>query len=387
MAKNRVCYLLVLLFTGLFFVCFNGYFSLYVFALAVFLPVLSIFASLPGILGLRMELTLGNRGVPKGGRLALRFKVWSVCPLPGGRAKAQLIVKNTLTGQEQRETFYFTPGKTPQVFEHALSSSSCGLVKCELSKARAFDLLGLFAFPLPRRDNSPCAAFFYPSVYSPALFIESARSPDAEGERYSQAKPGNDPSELFGLRNYQDGDRLSRVHWKLSQKTGRLLVKEFSLPLSDHILFLLDFNGTGLEADTLLDAFATLSNFLAEQGVLHRAGFQDAASGRFQLLEITSPEDAQPGLEAVLSAGGKAPLSLPAPDELPRGASHVLYLCRAPSNEAVRFLQAAYPSARLTVLFCGEEQPSWEKGSLFAQAECVSLASGNLVKALNGLKL
>ena len=57
------------------------------------------------------------------------------------------------------------------------------------------------------------------------------------------------------LRDYREGDRLSRIHWKLSQKMGRTLVKELGLPLSDHLLFLLDLKRRRLEADLLLDAW------------------------------------------------------------------------------------------------------------------------------------
>ena len=64
MWKNRLCYLLVLLGTGTFFVCFNGYLSLYVFVLSLVLPVVSLLLSLPGMLGIRVSLTTGRQEDP-----------------------------------------------------------------------------------------------------------------------------------------------------------------------------------------------------------------------------------------------------------------------------------------------------------------------------------
>ena len=40
---------------------------------------------------------------------------------------------------------------------------------------------------------------------------------------------GYDPSELFDVREFQNGDRLQSVHWKLSARTDELMVKELSL--------------------------------------------------------------------------------------------------------------------------------------------------------------
>lgn len=63
MLKYRLRYLIVLLCTGAFFVCFNGYVSLYVFLLSLALPVLSLLLSLPGMLTLRVTVCVpGEEG-------------------------------------------------------------------------------------------------------------------------------------------------------------------------------------------------------------------------------------------------------------------------------------------------------------------------------------
>ena len=62
MWKSRLCYLLVLLCTSVFFICYNGYISLYVFVLSLLFPVFAFLLSLPGILGLRVELLAGREG-------------------------------------------------------------------------------------------------------------------------------------------------------------------------------------------------------------------------------------------------------------------------------------------------------------------------------------
>ena len=396
MLKNRLCYVLLLLCTSVFFICYNGYLSLYVFALSLLFPVLAFFFSLPGMLGARVTLGYEDRGAGavrgarKGEAVPLRIRVWNATPCISGRIRARLTVENTLTGQREEEHFTFTASSNPQVLEHQLSSPTCGQVVCRLDKLWVSDYLGIFSLPLGRRRRQEAAVFFWPSVAGVDLAVQEGNMPDAQGERYSQRKPGDDPTELFALREYREGDRLSRIHWKLSQKMGKPLVKELGLPIADHLFFLLDLNGTGVEADTLLDAFATLSHFLAERETAHRVGYWDTRGNRLRCLEISQPEDLLPVWREILSSQGLAPLPALEGEALPAGVSHCLYLCCMPQPSLLGALRAQYPAARLSVLQAAE---SWttaresRSDTLGGEAQLTVLRPGRIAENLNGFLL
>ena len=396
MLKNRLCYVLLLLCTSVFFICYNGYLSLYVFALSLLFPVLAFFFSLPGMLGARVTLGYEDRdagavrGARKGEAVPLRIRVWNATPCISGRIRARLTVENTLTGQREEEHFTFTASSHPQVLKHQLSSPTCGQVVCRLDKLWVSDYLGIFSLPLGRRRRQEAAVFFWPSVAGVDLAVQEGNMPDAQGERYSQRKPGDDPTELFALREYREGDRLSRIHWKLSQKMGKPLVKELGLPIADHLFFLLDLNGTGVEADTLLDAFATLSHFLAERETAHRVGYWDTRGNRLRCLEISQPEDLLPVWREILSSQGLAPLPALEGEALPAGVSHCLYLCCMPQPSLLGALRAQYPAARLSVLQAAE---SWttaresRSDTLGGEAQLTVLWPGRIAENLNGFLL
>ena len=396
MLKNRLCYVLLLLCTSVFFICYNGYLSLYVFALSLLFPVLAFFFSLPGMLGARVTLGYEDRdagavrGARKGEAVPLRIRVWNATPCISGRIRARLTVENTLTGQREEEHFTFTASSHPQVLEHQLSSPTCGQVVCRLDKLWVSDYLGIFSLPLGRRRRQEAAVFFWPSVAGVDLAVQEGNMPDAQGERYSQRKPGDDPTELFALREYREGDRLSRIHWKLSQKMGKPLVKELGLPIADHLFFLLDLNGTGVEADTLLDAFATLSHFLAERETAHRVGYWDTRGNRLRCLEISQPEDLLPVWREILSSQGLAPLPALEGEALPAVVSHCLYLCCMPQPSLLGALRAQYPAARLSVLQAAE---SWttaresRSDTLGGEAQLTVLRPGRIAENLNGFLL
>ncbi len=396
MLKNRLCYVLLLLCTSVFFICYNGYLSLYVFALSLLFPVLAFFFSLPGMLGARVTLGYEDRdagavrGARKGEAVPLRIRVWNATPCISGRIRARLTVENILTGQREEEHFTFTASSHPQVLKHQLSSPTCGQVVCRLDKLWVSDYLGIFSLPLGRRRRQEAAVFFWPSVAGVDLAVQEGNMPDAQGERYSQRKPGDDPTELFALREYREGDRLSRIHWKLSQKMGKPLVKELGLPIADHLFFLLDLNGTGVEADTLLDAFATLSHFLAERETAHRVGYWDTRGNRLRCLEISQPEDLLPVWREILSSQGLAPLPALEGEALPAGVSHCLYLCCMPQPSLLGALRAQYPAARLSVLQAAE---SWttaresRSDTLGGEAQLTVLRPGRIAENLNGFLL
>ena len=388
MAKNRFFYLLVLLGAGAFFICYNGYLSLDVFALAVALPGASLVLSLPGMLGARAQLSLGEGdGRPcrarKGESLPLRLEVWNATPFSGGRAKVSLSVENAFTGQREQERFVFTPGPGRQVFQHSLSSRACGRVACQVGRLWVCDYLGLFCLPLGRVLQGEQAAYFLPRVEPIAPQAQEPPSPGAEGERYSQTKAGDDPTELFSLREWREGDRLARVHWKLSQKLGRPLVKELGLPLSDHLLVALDLGGDGWEADLLLDALASLSSFLTQGEGAHHVMFWDHAGGALRCRELASREELLPFWLELLDAG-PAPLPCPAPAQLPQGATRCLCLCPSPREELLQALQAGCPAARITVV---QTQPLPSQGTPFPGAEYTLLRPGAVAQCLNQLTL
>ncbi len=390
MWKNRLCYLALLACTGLFFICYDGYLSLYVFSLSLLLPFVSLAVSLPGMLGARAVLSAGGAGasgVPcarKGENIPLRLRVWNVTPFSSGRIRVRLSVENTLTGQREQERFSISASPLPQVLEHQLSSRACGQLLCRMERAWVSDYLGLFSLPLLHNPRQEAAAFFWPAVHPLVLELQESSVPDSEGERYSQTKPGDDPTELFALRDWREGDRLSRIHWKLSQKLGRPLVKELGLPLSDHRLFLLDLNGTGTEADALLDAFASLSSFLAEGEVAHRAAYWEPSAQVLHCREVVGPEDLLPLWKELLASGGHASLPTPRQEDLPSGISHVIYLCCRPQETVLEAVKLKWPSARLSILYT---DPEAERGPALAGKEARRVQPGQAAQELNGMAL
>lgn len=83
-----------------------------------------------------------------------------------------------------------------------------------------------------------------------------------------------DGSEFADLRAYQQGDRLRRIHWPISARTGRLHVRTTYAELDSEVLLVLDAQGEygdqGVDMETSLDigvrSCAAMAGHLLQRG-------------------------------------------------------------------------------------------------------------------------
>lgn len=114
-----------------------------------------------------------------------------------------------------------------------------GKVCAELVDCRVYDVLGIWSFR--KRMKKKAEILIFPKTYPIVTEVTVQTSNfSLEGERFSEEVSGDDPSELFALRDYQPGDRMARIHWKLSARKGEWYVKEFGRPVGTAVLLLLE---------------------------------------------------------------------------------------------------------------------------------------------------
>ncbi|MDR1892714.1 MAG: DUF58 domain-containing protein [Oscillospiraceae bacterium] len=104
-----------------------------------------------------------------------------------------------------------------------------GQLKLTLSTCLS-DLFGLFVRRIPKQSG--CTVTVLPKSLSTDVFSQDDATAQPENETYSQTRPGFDFSETYAIREYVNGDPVRSIHWKLSQKTDRLMVREYGLPIS-----------------------------------------------------------------------------------------------------------------------------------------------------------
>ncbi|MBL0389225.1 DUF58 domain-containing protein [Tumebacillus sp. ITR2] len=98
------------------------------------------------------------------------------------------------------------------------------------------DLFGLFKKEVVHRRFDDVTV--YPKVV-PIKHWHTVNKFNA-GSSYAQNRMSEDSSNVIGVRDYAPGDRLSRIHWRASARTGELKTKEFELHVTNDLMFFLN---------------------------------------------------------------------------------------------------------------------------------------------------
>lgn len=92
------------------------------------------------------------------------------------------------------------------------------------------------------------------------------------GELHAQQRFYEDPARTSGVREYQPGDPLKRMHWKASARTGRLHVREYSPTIALETTVFLNLNDEEYEVQSIdhmsefaIEVAASLSYHLHQQ--------------------------------------------------------------------------------------------------------------------------
>jgi uncharacterized protein (DUF58 family) len=149
--------------------------------------------------------------------------------------------------------YYREPGQG--LFAH------CGAYTVTVERGRVCDYLGLFSFPV--RKNAPRTMLIRPiALPVPVL-------PDLERfiARSWKPKYGGGYAENHELRLYRPGDSLNQIHWKLSAKSGKLILRQPMEPHRGTLLLTLHLRGTPEELDRMLGRLLWLGNQLLDRGL------------------------------------------------------------------------------------------------------------------------
>ena len=296
MWKRRLLWALTVVLTaGLYF--FDNHAGTLLLLLTSILLPLSGFLVL--LCPLSAEITVQS-AAGKGQRVVGRLSLKNGGILPLARVRIDIACRNLRTGQCVTETVEeWLPPRRCRDIEFTLDCSYCGRLCLEITGATAFDL---FSLVKRRRPCEAKAAFsVLPNLFEPEVVLESSAVSLPDSDTYSADRPGSDPGEIFAVREYAPGDPLRTIHWKLSEKTDRLMVREFGMPVVNEVLLLLETAGTKDPAvtDAVTEVFVSLSSALLARGCAHQAGWQ-GENGALCLRTLSRPEELGQMLEELL---------------------------------------------------------------------------------------
>ena len=242
MVKRWCLYLAVVLGCLVLIIFYQGWLASMLLLAVLGTPVLSLLVSLPAMLTARVVADLGGT-VQMGDEVTA--KVTAVCRFPMPEYGCRIGVKRALTG----ESWVLKPGQK-------LPTEHCGALVCSLKKCYIYDYLNLFRIKAHISEKATILVQPVPVKVAQPSHLERRIACGF------QPKAGGGFAEHHEMRLYRPGDGLNQVHWKLTAKTGKLMVREAMEPIKRQLVLGLEINGDGEQLDRKMGRLLWLGEYL-----------------------------------------------------------------------------------------------------------------------------
>lgn len=359
-------YLVLLAISWIFYIQYKEAISLILLIFVMLLPLLSAIVNYYLSKKITAELQIETKSGSAGQNIPLKLFLSNPTRFPVSCAEVTLEIK--VTSARKPETIRINTPIFPnnkQLMTTSFSSEHFGIISISLAKVTLYDILRLSRFKVKKSgikyEKEPILVLPEPLELSTVLTDYSDSGLDSE--IYSDIKPGDDPSEIFAIRDYADGDRMSRIHWKLTAKQDKLMVKDYSLPLCDGCLLITDtYTDNSKESspklyDAVIESAVSLSSLMLNENMRHRIAFYNDSISELKELPVYSDDDFLTTASDLLDSGvcskaGTAARSYALREENGMRFGHVVLICTKIDEGTLDALTSCGLANRYTVLLC-----------------------------------
>ncbi len=308
MLKNRIIYVLWLASVIILFLLVNNTGTLSILILSVVLPVLfSIFAKLCSY-KIKTSLDIGGE-FKKNDKINARFTVFNTGILPILNFSCDIECKNLLSGRSECITVSSgIAAKSKRNIDFNISSEYAGKIEVCVKNTCVSDLFKISHYKIKAPLSDKKIIKILPEIFKSEITLSDTPFSNDDSELYSMEKAGNDPSETFLIREYVSGDSIKNIHWKMSQKVDKMMVRELGLPIINNVLVLFDMlysNSTSKPAsksiDILCDVFASVCTGLCESSINFTVMYKNSSDGNLETSEINTLQDSELITDRILS--------------------------------------------------------------------------------------
>ena len=364
---NKIIYFLLTVYAAVLSVLYYEVQALYIFVILLLLPLFFLVQVYLVKRKLYVALTSNSKIALAGGDgMQIRILVGNDSFLPATCVKIRILYENSFAEGKIKKDFMVSVGpKSQKYIDFTLKSSHTGLVKIKVEKIMVYDFIRVFSRTVKKEAEVMVSVL--PEIYMIGSNITIHEPDFVESDVFSKKKPGDDPSEVFDIREYKPGDRINRIHWKLSSKKETILIKDYSLPVANSASIIIN---TSLPKeivdklkylDALMGTVASISYELLSSGCHHYVAWYEQKEQNYIssnlvdlndmydmmncLISITPTDEKNDVLEAHQVYGE------------PNKVSRVFYITNELTEEVVGLLIDSYGQAQIEVLLLGDKGP------------------------------
>lgn len=337
-----------------FFLYYGSSLALVLVAVMVFLPLVSW----PVNLWLRKQLRVraeAPASLRKGDNGSIAVILENPTIFPALRVRCKITARNQLNRENHTQTImtWAFPRKERRSTLR-IRSEYCGRIRISVDRLTLYDCFGLIGV------RCPCDGVTHMTVQPDTFPMRVSMIPDPhsleDSDVYSQERPGADLTEPYQIREYVPGDSIRQIHWKLSGKFDKLIVRDPALPVTRNVLVFWERTGESGDPDRIdaqAETVISLCRSLLDSGIQFTIGWNDTDRNLCALYEIHDMEELVGIIPRLLRATG-------AHEEISGGAllmqtradalcAHMVYIAEEPCSEVTQMQHFGHVSA----LLCG----------------------------------
>lgn len=214
MIISWIIYFILAVATGAFFILYKDLLALVLLLSVLCIPFILLLIHSVSFFLTKITVEIDDKEAGLGKPVKILIKVKNSSPFAVTHIKVFTKCTNLFLNAEHDCKFIISAAPfSTKVFTYEMKSEHIGNIDFTLKKAVFYDYFSLFR--LTRKIKTTKIIPVFPETVAVAAEIRPNNWFVGEADKFSNAKAGDDPSEVFNIREYIEGDKLNKVHWKL----------------------------------------------------------------------------------------------------------------------------------------------------------------------------
>ena len=302
--RKRIGYILFIIALLFFYIWTNRKMSFFVLVGFLGVLVVSVLINQWNLRKVKIAYDIETTGSSEGNCIVITIENSSIFPINHIESIVRLenIVFDT---SDTKKIELSVGGRSKEQFRLPIMSKYCGRVDLKVERCLIYDWMD-FSY---RSVKAYKEGFYYEYPVEKYQHIEQIKDGVSEGEEITYKNVvGNDISEILQIREYRRGDTIKNIHWKLTAKSGKILVKELNTPNDNSIMVIFDYaNKEDREVNNgIITAVSNISSELMKERRGHTLYRMNTAEDRVEERSIEEPEEFDVAQQEILDTEAKS---------------------------------------------------------------------------------
>ncbi|MBQ6440368.1 MAG: DUF58 domain-containing protein [Mogibacterium sp.] len=361
MRRNVIVWVFLIISALILYLFSNG--SVTMALLAALIAALPVSYALLRLTAGKLDVSLREGSVSADERRTFILRLVNKGILPIASVEAEAVCVNLRTGETESFIIYRSlgPRKTKEIVLEVVPGHA-GRYDLTVGTAVISDPLGLWSRKVSFDGHMGLTVM--PSLFDMNM-IRAGISAMPESDMESVRTRGAVSGDMIEIREYVPGDPVRNIHWKLSEKTGKALVRVLGNPVSDQYLIILDnpadISHDPAALDAVVSVYASLIHTLRSNEITCYAGWTDPYTRKAVIRRIADDSEAAAAADEYLSVPAVMPSAFERIDRdvaADRYAHVIIVSSRIPAN-----IDVIANGCGVTILKYGE-RGSFTEGSM-----------------------